>query len=113
MKNWKRNLAVGFVIFSLFGVACLSYAFFVEPAGLLVNNYEIKIKNWNKEFDGLKIVAISDVHGGSNYIDEAKLRKIVELANVQNADLIVLLGDYVSQKGGETRPLRMPMIRST
>ena len=109
MKNWKRNSVVGFVIFSLLGVACLFYAFFVEPDRLLVNSYEIKIKDWNKEFDGLKIVAISDVHGGSNYIDEAKLRKVVELANAQNADLIVLLGDYVSQKGGATHPLRMPI----
>ncbi len=109
MKNWKRYLLIFAVLFSIFGVACLYYAFFFEPDKLIVNNYEIRIKDWNREFDGLKIVAISDVHGGANYIDEAKLRKIVELANQQNPDLIVLLGDYVSQKGGATKPLRMPI----
>jgi uncharacterized protein len=109
MKNWRRYLLVFAVLISIFGVACLCYAFFFEPDKLVVNTYEIKIKDWNREFDGLKIVAISDVHGGANYIDEAKLRKIVELANAQNPDLIVLLGDYVSQKGGATHPLRMPI----
>jgi uncharacterized protein len=109
MKNWRRYLLVFAVLISIFGTACLYYAFFFEPDKLVVNNYEIKIKDWNREFDGLKIVAISDVHGGANYIDEAKLRKIVELANQQNPDVIVLLGDYVSQKGGATKPLRMPI----
>lgn len=109
LKNWKPKLFTAFILFTILGVACLSYAFFIEPDRLVVNNYKIKIKNWNKEFDGLKIIAISDLHGGSEFINEAKIRKVVELANEQNADLIVLLGDYVSQKGGATKPLKMPI----
>ncbi len=102
-------MLVGFLLISLSGTACLLYAFLIEPDRLVVNRYEIKIKDWNREFDELKIVAISDVHGGSNYIDEAKIRKLVELSNAQKPDLIVLLGDYVSQKGGALSPLKMPI----
>jgi predicted MPP superfamily phosphohydrolase len=90
----------------------LSYAYFIEPSRLVVNERSITIAGWPRGLDGFKVVAIGDIHGGSNAVDEAKLRRIVELANDQNADLIVLLGDFVSQagKGDPTkRALRMPV----
>lgn len=77
----------------------------------MINQQEIRVRNWNPAFDGLKIVAIADLHGGSNGVDNDKLRRVVAEANAQHADLIVLLGDYVSQLGGRDktgrRPLRM------
>jgi predicted MPP superfamily phosphohydrolase len=56
---------------------------------------------------------ISDIHGGSNGSSAENIRRVVETTNAQNPDVIVLLGDYISQ--GATRqpiherPLRMPM----
>ena len=93
------------------GLLLLVYSYVIEPRRLVINGQELSIRNWNPAFDGLKIVAISDIHGGSNGVDQDKLRQIVALANAQDADLIVLLGDYVSQVGGRDktgkRPLRM------
>lgn len=89
----------------LVALLCLGYAYFIEPHRLVINQSEIKIKGWNPAFDGLRIAAISDLHAGSNGVDAAKLRQIVETVNAQNPDMIVLLGDYVSQKS-DGKPIR-------
>lgn len=84
------------------------YSFFIEPARLVVHREDLRIPHWSAELNGFKVVAISDIHGGAKYIDEEKIRRLVRLANEQNPDLIVLLGDYVSQKSGKNSDLKMP-----
>jgi predicted MPP superfamily phosphohydrolase len=95
------------------GICCLAYAYFIEPYRLVINRTSITIKNLDPAFDGLTIALLGDVHGGSRGVTEEKLREIVARTNEQNVDLVVLLGDYVSQKFERTplqdRALRMPI----
>jgi predicted MPP superfamily phosphohydrolase len=107
-KSYKNFISA---ILCLLFIGCLIWGFFIEPDKLVVNHYEVKVKDWNPAFNNFKIVTIGDIHAGSNYITEAKIGKIVELSNVENADLIVLLGDYGSPTDSSGKQLKMPLER--
>lgn len=104
----KKNIVACFVI-AVVGILFLIYAYFIEPNRLLVNKTEIRIRSWNPAFDNFKIVAVSDIHGGSNAVTKEKLRQIVEIINSQKADLVVFLGDYVSNGFFDRAKLKMPV----
>lgn len=90
------------------GLLCVGYAYFIEARRLVVNQYDLRIENWDPAFDGFRVVLIADIHAGSYDVTAKKLREIVEKANEQEADAIFLLGDYVSQKREDgRRSLRM------
>jgi predicted MPP superfamily phosphohydrolase len=87
----------------------LIYSYFIEPRRLVINRQELSIRELDHAFEGLKIVAIGDIHGGSNYVTEERLRQIVQISNEEQPDLVVLLGDYVSEESAGTVTLKMPM----
>lgn len=70
-------------------------AFFIEPNEIIVNRLTLKLNNWNKKHDNLKIAVISDIHAGAPFINIKKLEKIVELSNKEKPDLILMPGDFV------------------
>ena len=103
----RRTIYIGLSILAA-ALLLLGYAYFIGPSRLLVNQYEIKVKNWNSAFDGLRVAVISDIHGGSKGADAEKLKRVVEEINKQNVDAVFLLGDYVSTKPGSDE-FRMPV----
>jgi len=109
MKKWLKRISLGIsLLLTLIGIVAV-YGFYIEPRRLIVTQNTLTVPNFSPTLNGLKIVAISDIHGGSAIVTEEKLRKVVETANAQNPDLVVLLGDYVSQIDGKHSDLKMPI----
>lgn len=96
-------------VFVIIGVLCVAYGYFIEPNRLIVRRETLKVKGWNPAFNDFRIAAISDIHGGSNGVTAEKIRRVVAETNAGNPDLIVLLGDYVSEEAEDHTKLKMPM----
>jgi predicted MPP superfamily phosphohydrolase len=85
---------------TLLAAALVAYGYFIEPNRLVVTTATIRIKGLDPAFNGLRIAMIADIHGGSNNVTEEKIREVVKRTNEQDADMVVMLGDYVTEKGG-------------
>jgi len=80
-------------------------AFWREPDSLRVRDYDVALDA--PALKGLTIAVIADLHAGAPYIDAAKIDAVVAQTNAARPDLILLAGDYVSDR--EDRSLRMPL----
>ena len=113
MKKLLKFVKIPFVLCCAIGGVLLVYTYFIEPHRFVVNEQAISLPNWHRDLNGLRVVAASDIHGGSHTITEARIRSIVEEINKQNPDIVVLLGDFVSQIHDDgpmdKRPLKMPV----
>ena len=97
MKKWLKRIGLAALGMAMLIGVLLAYAYFIEPRQFVIVEETLTVPYWDRELNGLRVVAISDIHTGSNYAPLERIRFVVEKANEQNADLIVLLGDYVSE----------------
>ncbi len=76
------------------GWARLFYAVRVEPTWLEINRHEVPVAGLADAFAGLRIVQLSDFHFG-RHVKCSYLHEAVDAAQSQNADVIVLTGDFI------------------
>jgi predicted MPP superfamily phosphohydrolase len=91
--NWLTNtgLTIAVIFFSV-----ISFGTFYGRFNFRVENVEIKIKDLNKDLDGLKIVQLSDMHLASFYNNGKLLGGIMDEVNILEPDLILNTGDFVT-----------------
>lgn len=97
MKKWLKRIGIFVVSLALLVTCFLLYAYFIGARGFVVVEETLAVPHWSAKLNGFRVIAIADLHTGSNYAPPERVRYVVEQANAQNADLIVLLGDYVSE----------------
>jgi predicted MPP superfamily phosphohydrolase len=66
-----------------------------EPRSLVTPDVPLALPRWPAELDGLRVALLSDVHAGAGHMTPARLAGIVDRVLALDADLILLLGDFL------------------
>jgi predicted MPP superfamily phosphohydrolase len=79
------------------GALAATYGAVVEPLLLRprITRYELSPERWPAGLE-LTIAALADIHACHPWMPPERIRSIADATNALGADLIVLLGDYVS-----------------
>ena len=84
------------------GVSTTAYGFSEPVLQLRVTRYNLSPPQWPADFK-LKIAVIADLHACDPWMSLDRIQGIVERTNALNADVIVMLGDYVAGHRKVTR----------
>lgn len=102
-KNQEKHFSFIKLLFIIILIisAIIAYGFLIEPKLITVKEQKITINNWSENFNGFKIVHISDLHFGRVF-DEQSLQKLVKSINEQKPDIVVLTGDLIDKSANMT-----------
>lgn len=96
------------VVYTALTIASLLFIIYVY--GIFAGKYNYKVRNVSlsfadlpEEFDGFKIIQISDIHSGT-FDNFSAVRRGIELIKKQNADMILFTGDLVNNLADEIKP---------
>ena len=66
-----------------------------DPNSIVINQIELKLPRLSRNFDGYRIIQISDIHIGT-WINQNRLAGIIDLVNQHEPDLVAITGDFVT-----------------
>ncbi len=82
--------------------AAVGHGVFIGPRRIEATHTEITLTGLPEEFDGLRIVHLSDFHRG-RWVSESQIEKSGEMARALSPDLVVLTGDMVTGSASYVR----------
>jgi uncharacterized protein len=98
----RRHFLRGFSGLGVAGFSTVAYGVSEPELQLQVTRYQISPPQWPDDFN-LKIAVIADVHACDPWMSLDRIHSIVEHTNALDADITVLLGDYVAGHRHVTR----------
>ncbi len=99
----QENIYKIIILLGLVPIIAFLHGYFFGRYNFKVINKTVYFKNLPKEFEGFKVLQISDIHTGS-LSNVKKISKGIDLINKQNADLIVFTGDLINHDIQEAEP---------
>ncbi len=113
LAGWFRLRSV-----SIAGGVAAAAVFCIMWWGALFNRFSIDVKEVSveiaslpAEFDGYRIVQLSDLHVGTFGNDTTFVSEIVTTVNDLKPDLIVFTGDIVNRRSSELSPFALTLSR--
>jgi uncharacterized protein len=79
------------------------YPIFTEP--LRLERITIAIADLPSSLEGIKLIQLSDFHYDGQHLSETLLAQVIEAANQEEPDLILLTGDYITDRPAPIRQL--------
>jgi uncharacterized protein len=92
----------------LIGLAGLIYVRKIEPGWLEITELELRLPRLDPEFDGFRMVQISDIHMDS-WMNRRRLCEVVRLVNDFKPDMVAITGDFVTHR---PKNFARPLIES-
>jgi uncharacterized protein len=86
-------LAVALIAGGAFAVK----AFWIEPRSLVITRADIDVPQWPADAAPLEIAVLADIQAAGPHVTAERVAEVVAQINALEPDLIVLLGNYVSQ----------------
>jgi predicted MPP superfamily phosphohydrolase len=93
-----RRFRLFLVLLAVVGVGLLGYAYATAIADPVVRQARIEMKGYPADAPPLKIVLLSDIHVAGPDMPPERLSRIVDQVNALKPDVIVIAGDFVSDK---------------
>jgi uncharacterized protein len=72
-------------------------AFWIEPRSLVITRADIAMPQWPADARPLNVAMLADIQAAGPHVTAERVAEVVAQINTLEPDLIVLLGDYVSQ----------------
>ena len=96
-KEKKKNkIKAFFTLTILLIISLILYSHFLGTKGLIIREYAVINNKVPESFNGIKIVHFTDLHYGST-IKNKEIKKIVNVINNLNPDLVVFTGDLIEE----------------
>jgi predicted MPP superfamily phosphohydrolase len=73
-----------------------------EPNWIEITTLDVPLSRLDPAFKGYRLIQMSDIHADRTWMNYQKILQIVELANAQQPDAIVITGDFVTVVDHET-----------
>jgi predicted MPP superfamily phosphohydrolase len=98
MRPWVRILQRLFVALALAGALLLAFSYWTAVSDPVVRDARIAVAGWPAGAPPMRLLLLSDIHVGGPDMKPERVRRIVDQVNRLAPDIVLIAGDFVTDK---------------